>query len=32
MIESPVSFMPVGLANQLTLRELRDLLAFLERR
>ena len=30
MVDSPVSFMPDGLAHQLTDRELRDLLAFLE--
>jgi putative membrane-bound dehydrogenase-like protein len=29
-VESPVSFMPAGLVHQLTDRELRDLLAFLE--
>lgn len=32
MVESDVSFMPTGLADLLTLRELRDLLAFLEDR
>lgn len=30
MIESPVSFMPKGVVNSLTIRELRDLIAFLE--
>ena len=29
-VESEVSFMPTGLANSLTIRELRDLIAFLE--
>jgi putative membrane-bound dehydrogenase-like protein len=32
MAESTVSFMPGGIANSLTIRELRDLMAFLERR
>lgn len=31
MIESPVSFMPSGLVNRLTNRELKDLLAFLQK-
>ena len=31
MMESSISFMPSGLVNSLTDRELRDLLAFLER-
>ena len=30
MVESAVSFMPAGLVNSLTIRELRDLVAFLE--
>lgn len=30
MVESTISFMPVGLTNTLTIRELRDLIAFLE--
>jgi putative heme-binding domain-containing protein len=30
MVESTTSFMPAGLANLLTIRELRDLLAFLQ--
>ncbi len=31
MVESAVSFMPAGIVNSLTIRELRDLMAFLER-
>ena len=30
MVESAISFMPTGLVNSLTIRELRDLIAFLE--
>ena len=32
MVESTVSFMPAGIVNSLTIRELRDLMAFLENR